>query len=56
MIDKPENNCIKISCSEISSVDLKNIGRTFSRAIEKAADDPAFREKYEQSKKMQKQR
>ena len=44
---KPENQ-VKISCSEIPSVDLRNFCRTFGKAIERSAEDPSFMKKYEQ--------
>ena len=46
---KPENQ-VKINCSEIPSVDLRNFCRTFSKAIERSAEDPSFMKKFEQYK------
>ena len=44
---KPENQ-VKINCSEMPSVDLRNFCRTFSKALERSAEDPSFMKKYEQ--------
>ena len=46
---KPENQ-VKINCSEMPSVDLRNFCRTFSKALERSAEDPSFMKKYEQYK------
>ena len=46
---KPDNH-VKINCSEIPSVDVRNFCRTFSKAIERSAEDPSFMKKFEQYK------
>lgn len=46
---KPDNH-VKISCSDIPSVELRNFCRTFSKAVERSAEDPSFLEIFEQYK------
>ncbi len=46
---KPDNH-VKINCSEIPSVEMRNFCRTFSKAIERSAEDPSFLKMYEQYK------
>lgn len=46
---KPDNH-IKISCSDIPSVELRNFCRTFSKAVERSAEDPSFLKIFEQYK------
>ena len=46
---KPDNH-VKICCSDMPSVEVRNFCRTFSKAVERSAEDPSFLKMYEQYK------